>query len=65
MTRYQKHMQHIHNIAAAMNIENAVMLLMEDIIDHLIASGMKPDCSMVKEIRNLGKYTYEPHKLKK
>lgn len=60
MTRYQKHMQHVHNIGQATAIENAVMLLMEDVIDFLVKSGVKQDAPILKEIRNLSKYEYNP-----
>lgn len=60
MTRYQKHMQHIHNAAQAMAIENAVMLLTEDIVDYLIKGGVKPGAPLLKEVRDLCKYEYNP-----
>lgn len=53
-------MQHIHNIGAAMSIENAVVLVVEDIVDHLVVSGIKPDSKLIKSVRKLGKYTYKP-----
>jgi hypothetical protein len=60
MTRYQKHMQHIHNIGQAMAIENAVMLLTEDIVDFLVKSGIKEGAPILKDIRALSKYEYNP-----
>lgn len=60
ITRYQRHMQHIHNISAAMSIEGAVNLVVEDIIDHLVAHGIKPDSELIKSVRKLGQYTYKP-----
>jgi len=62
MTRYQKHMQHVHNIGQAMTIENAVMLVIEDVIEHLIKNGVKQDAPLLKQIRALGKYEYNPQK---
>lgn len=59
MTRYKKHMQNVHNQATATSIEMAVCLLIEDVIDHLVNNGVKPDASLLKNIRNLSKYEYK------
>jgi hypothetical protein len=64
MTRYQKHMNRIHSIGATMTIEGAVINLIEDIVDHLIYSGVKSDSPLINDIRNLSKCKYEPEKLK-
>lgn len=62
MTRYEKHMQHIHNKATAMSIEMAVELLIDDIVECLIKSGVKHDASLLKDIRKLSHYQYNPQK---
>lgn len=59
MTRYQKHMQQIHNQATAQSIESAVRLLTEDIIDFLIKAGVRQHSALLKDIRNLSKYEYK------
>lgn len=59
MNRYQKHMQHVHNQATAISIEMAVCVLIEDIIEHLINSGVIADSEMVKNVRELSKYEYK------
>lgn len=61
MTRYQKHMQHIHNQATASSIEMAVTLLLEDISDFLINSGVKPGCKLIEDIKSFNKYDYDAH----
>jgi hypothetical protein len=65
MTRYQKHMQHIHNIGAAMSIESAVYLVVDDIVDLLVKSGIKADSELIKNVRKCGTYTYDPKNLNK
>lgn len=60
MTRYQKHMQRIHDVSTATTIEAAVMLLTEDIADYLVKSGVKPDSRLIKEIRTFKDYEYNP-----
>lgn len=62
MTRYQKHMQHVHNVGQAMAIENAVILLTEDIVDFLVKSGIKQGAPLLRQIRELIKYEYNPKK---
>lgn len=59
MTRYQKYMQSIHSVATASAVEMGVMLIIEDVLDHLIKSGVKPDSNLIKEIRSLKEYTYQ------
>lgn len=61
MTRYKKHMQHIHNQATASSIEMAVTLLLDDISEYLIKSGVKPDSRLIKEIKEFNKYEYNPN----
>lgn len=59
MTRYQKYMQHIHSGAVAHDIEGAVAMLQQDIIDHLVNSGVKEHSAMIENIKALCLYTYK------
>lgn len=61
MTRYQKYMQKIHSVGTASAVEMGVMLIIEDVLDHLIKSGVKADSPIIKEIRSLREYTYTTH----
>lgn len=53
-------MQHIHNQATASSIEMAVVLLLDDISEYLIKSGVKPDSRLIKEIKEFNTYEYNP-----
>lgn len=59
MTRYAKYMQHIHDIGTANTIENAVSFVIEDIIDYLKKTGVKPESNLLNEIRKIGTYAYK------
>lgn len=58
MTRYQLHMQLIHNQATALSIEMAVTVFTEDVLEYLIKSGVKADSKIIQDLRNLSKYEY-------
>lgn len=58
MTRYQKYMQEIHSVSTAYAIELGAMLIIEDVLDHLIKTGVKADSPLIKQIRSLREYTY-------
>lgn len=63
MDRYKKHMQKVHNIGTATSIEMAVLLIMEDVVDHLIKTGVKEDSKLLKDIRDLQSYEYKKPEL--
>lgn len=65
MTRYQKHMQHIHNQGTANAIEAAVMCITEDIADYLIKCGVHADSKLIKEVRTFKDYVYNPNTKRK
>lgn len=56
--RYQQHMQHIHNQATASAIEVAAFCLMEDVVELLIKTGVKPEGTLLTKIRELQRYEY-------
>lgn len=62
MTRYQKHMQHIHNQATARSIETAVQLVLEDVAEFLIKTGVKPGSKLIKDVKSFHQYEYNPRK---
>lgn len=62
MTRYQTHMQHIHNQATAQSIEQAARLLLEDVADFLIKSGVKAESQLIKDVKAFDQYEYNPKK---
>jgi hypothetical protein len=59
MNRYKKHMQKVHNVGTATSIEMAVLLIIEDVVDHLIKTGVKADSKLLKDIRGLQSYEYK------
>lgn len=63
MDRYKKFMQKIHNVGTASAIEMAALLLTEDILDHLIKTGVKEDSKLLKDIRSLQSYEYKKPEL--
>lgn len=56
MTRYKQYIQQIQNPATVRSIGDAVMWLTEDIIDFLIASGVKQGAPILDDIRKISKY---------
>jgi hypothetical protein len=60
MTRYQKHMQQVHNYATAQAIEMAVKKLIIDIREHLIKTGVKAGSPLLDKISMLQEYEYKP-----
>lgn len=56
--RYENYMNHIHDRAIAMRIENGVFNLVQDIADYLIKSGIKEDSQIIKDILNSHFYEY-------
>lgn len=61
MTRYQKYMQHIHDQATAKNIEQAVSLLLDDIVEHLTKLGVRPGSKLLNDIKTFDTYEYKPY----
>lgn len=62
MTRYQRHMQHVHDQATALSIEQATRLLLEDVADFLVKSGVKAESQLIKDVKAFDKYEYNPKK---
>lgn len=62
MTKYQAHMQRIHNQATANSIEQATRLLLEDVADFLIKTGVRADSQLIKDVKAFDKYEYNPKK---
>lgn len=58
LTRYESHMQLVHNQATAMSIELAILLFTEDILDVLIKTGVKENSALINKVRALKKYNY-------